>query len=76
MKNEKCFFLATIWDTHYELEKDDGEGNVPKEINPMGSYYEVIFTHGKMTVRVHGVAYAKFCKQKKTQKPDKLSFVN
>ncbi len=70
MKNDKCFYLATIWNTFYQLGVDDGEGNVPKEIKPMGSYYEISFTHGKFTTRVHGVAYAKFGEQEKPkQKP-------
>ena len=56
----KCFFLSTQWGTHYELDKDDGQGNIPKEIKPMGGYYEVFFTHGKFGVRVHAVAYSKF----------------
>ena len=60
MSKEVCFFLATQWNTNYELDKDDGQGNIPKEIKPMGGYYEVFFTHGKFSVRVHAVAYAKF----------------
>ena len=65
----KCFFLATTWNTHYELEQDDGEGNIPEEIKPMGNYYEISFTHGKFVTRVHGVAYAKFGDREKIKSP-------
>lgn len=64
----KCFSLATNWNTVYELDRDDGQGNIPKEIKPMGSYYEIFFTHGKFTVRVHSVAYAKFGDWEKLKK--------
>jgi len=79
---DKCFHVATNWNTHYVLGVDDGEGNIPKEIKSMGSYYEISFTHGKFTVRVHGVAYAKFGdyekikKEQVEEKSEKLSLVN
>jgi len=72
---DKCYFLATNWNTNYELGVDDGNGNTPKEIKPMGSYYEVFFTHGKMSVRVHGVAYAKFGEQEQKKNNDYLRVV-
>ncbi len=74
---DKCYYLATNWNTNYELGVDDGNGNTPKEIKPMGGYYEVFFTHGKMSVRVHGVAYAKFGEQEQSKEnPEKLALVN
>jgi len=59
MKSE-CFYLSTLWNTNYEVDVDDGQGNEVREIKAMGSYYEVYFKHNKFSVRVHGVAYAKF----------------
>ena len=55
---EVCFELATSWGTYYQLDKDDGNGNIPKQIKSMGSYYEIFFTHHKFSVRVHAVNYA------------------
>ena len=57
---KECFLLATGWNTFYELDKDDGQGNIPREIKSMGNYYEVFFTHNQFSVKVHSVAYAKF----------------
>ena len=58
---EICFELATGWGTYYQLDTDDGQGNIPCEIKPMGAYYEVFFTEGLISsVRVHDVKYAKF----------------
>ena len=52
--------LQTGWNTFYELDKDDGQGNIPREIKSMGNHYEVFFTHNQFSVKVHSVAYAKF----------------
>ena len=57
---EVCFELATGWGTYYRLEKDDGYGNIPKQIKSMGSYYEIFFTHNRFSVKVHAVNYASF----------------
>jgi hypothetical protein len=60
MNNNICFSLTTQWNTVYELDRDDGQGNVPKLIKPMENYYEVFFTHNKFSVRVHAVSLARF----------------
>ena len=65
---DKCYYLATNWNTNYELGVDDGNGNTPKEIKPMGAYYEISFTHGKFATRVHGIAFAKFGDWEKIKK--------
>ena len=57
---EVCFELATGWGTYYQLDIDDGQGNIPREIKSMGNHYEVFFAHNKFSVKVHSVAYAKF----------------
>ena len=57
---KECFMLQTGWNTFYELDKDDGQGNIPREIKSMGNHYEVFFTHNQFSVKVHSVAYAKF----------------
>ena len=57
---EVCFEIATGWNKFYVLEADAGDGCIVKEIKPMGSYYEIFFTHNKFSVRVHSVNYASF----------------
>ena len=59
MKNE-CYYLATNWNTNCMLDKDDGQGNIPREIKSMGNHYEIFFTHNLFTVKVYSVAYAKY----------------
>ena len=68
MAKEICFELATGWGTYYQLDTDDKSGNIPREIKPMGNYYEVFFTHNKFSVKVHSIAYAKFGDYEKIKK--------
>ena len=60
MGKEVCFELATGWGTYYQLDTDDKSGNIPREIKPMGSYYEIFFTHNKFSVKVYAINYASF----------------
>ena len=54
----KCFHIGTTWGGHYTVGVDDGEGFTPKKIKHKRGYYEVI--GDTFSVRVYGVAYAKF----------------
>ena len=57
---EVCFEISTTWGGNYIVGVDDGEGFIPKTIKPKKGYFEVTPTHGRFTVKVYGIAYAKF----------------
>ena len=65
---EVCFELATGWGTYYQLDTDDGDGNIPTKIKKkLFGGYEISFSHKQFKVHVHGVAYVK--KGKLSEKP-------